>query len=866
MRWAILLAALFTGCGPAAICERFQLQCDLEEGIAWPEEPEDADGDVYSAAVDCDDTNADINPGTAEVCDGVDQDCDGLIDEDFSEPMQVWYLDEDGDGYGDPDIFEMACEARGGWVLEAGDCNDQNSDENPGEPEDCTNRDRDCDGDATAGSPDGALWYRDADDDGYGDPALTQLDCEAQEGWVSNDLDCDDTDDTVHPAAVEFCDELDHDCDGDPQADAVDLASFYGDADGDGYGDAAVSHQACELPPGWVDNDQDCDDGDSGTYPGADECPDTRDNDCDGTVDEGATGTASEWYADLDGDSYGDPLAVLLGCQQPLAYVADGTDCDDGDAAISPAGTEICTAVGDDPEDEDCDGLIDDDDHSLDTTTRSSWYPDSDGDGFGDPDEEQLACTEPADHGSDDSDCDDTDAEVYPGAPERCGNGLIDDCDSTTADAEAVCDLDTDAWSTSAPESWTGSSTADRLGRSLAMGDLDGDGLAEVIVGAYTHGSDDAGAVFLSFGATSGPGEWGATLSGGAVRDYAGQSVAAVGDIDGDGWSDLAVGAHGHDAGGSTSGVAHLVFGPITGDRTLGDDLDWTGESAGDRAGWAMSAAGDHDGDGLAELLVGAPWADGGAVYLVGSSEDTLGAKASLTAEGITDRFGKSVAGGGDIDGDGVDDLVVGAPASSSGAGAAYIFLGPLSGDVDASDAEEIITSSAGDYFGTSVALAGDVDGDGLEDVWGGGHRDDQGASETGSAWLFLGPATGASSTSLADAALYGVSKKDWLGYALAAAGDIDADGHADVLLGALGTDEGGTDAGAAWLVQGPVSGVSRVDHAGTAIFASASNEAFGTTVTGGGDVDGDDIPDLLIAGSDSDEAGTALLWRWLDP
>ena len=162
--------------------------------------------------------------------------------------------------------------------------------------------------------------------------------------------------------------------------------------------------------------------------------------------------------------------------------------------------------------------------------------------------------------------------------------------------------------------------------------------------------------------------------------------------------------------------------------------------------------------------------------------------------------------------------------------------------------------------------MAGDVDGDGLDDVWGGGHRDDQGAGESGTAWLFLGPATGATSTTQADGALYGVSKGDWLGYSLAVAGDIDADGHADVLLGAQGSDEGGTDAGSAWLVLGPVSGVSRVDNAGTAIFASAPEEAFGTAVAGGGDVDGDGVPDLLIAGSDSDEAGTALLWRWLEP
>ncbi len=289
-----------------------------------------------------------------------DRDSDGVLDVDDNCPEQVnpGQADADGDGEGD------ACDA-------------------------CT----------------------DVDGDGFGD---------TRHGATTCDADCDDSDASVHPDAIERCNGVDDDCDGDLDEDsAADASSWYADSDGDGFGDPASATTACAQPSGHVADASDCDDGDGTVHPDATERCDTIDNDCDGTVDEPDASDASSWYADHDGDGYGDAADSSVSCEPSTGRVADASDCDDGDPAISPAATEECNGV-----DDDCDGVVDEDD----AADASTWYADSDGDGFGDPFSTATACDRPSGHIGDASDCDDGDPASYPGAPEIWYDGVDQDC------------------------------------------------------------------------------------------------------------------------------------------------------------------------------------------------------------------------------------------------------------------------------------------------------------------------------------------------------------------------------------------------------------------------------------------------------
>ncbi|MCB9793934.1 MAG: putative metal-binding motif-containing protein [Alphaproteobacteria bacterium] len=402
-RWTTLIALLL-----AAGCRTKDVTTDsVEPG------PADADGDGYDEESDCDDLDANIHPGAEEICDGVDNDCDGVADAGAVD-AGTWYADADGDGYGDEATATQACETPSGMVGQGGDCDDMDAAYNPGATEDdCTDpNDYNCDG---------SVGYADADGDGF--PA-----CE----------DCDDADAAVNPDAAEVCDGLDNDCDGavddaDDSLDTSTASTWYADDDGDGYGDLDAPLLACELPSGAVADATDCDDGDAAVNPGASEVCNDLDDDCDGLVDDADdsldASTASTWYADADGDGYGDASAASVSCDAPSDAVADATDCDDGDAAVNPGASEVCNDL-----DDDCDGLVDDADSSLDASTGDTWYSDVDGDGYGDAASAVMACEQPSGVVEDDADCDDADAEAYPGALERL-DGDDDDCDSVTDEA-----------------------------------------------------------------------------------------------------------------------------------------------------------------------------------------------------------------------------------------------------------------------------------------------------------------------------------------------------------------------------------------------------------------------------------------------
>jgi MYXO-CTERM domain-containing protein len=400
--------------GASELCDGKDNDCDgtIDEGVTTTYYA-DSDGDGYgdpasttadcsapagyvAGATDCDDGDASVHPGASETCNSIDDDCDGTVDEGVA---TTYYADSDGDGYGDAASTAAACAAPAGYVAGSTDCDDTQASVHPGGSEVCDGLDNDCNGSVDDAASDFLTWYADSDGDGYGNAAVTTLDCAAPIGYVGDDTDCDDTDDTVYPGAPEVAyDGIDQDCDGD---------DIY-DADGDGY-DSIYAGGA------------DCDDYDASVYPGATEAADGVDGDCDGTVDEG-----TDWYDD-DGDG----------------YTEEGGDCDDTDAGVNPATVETEDGV-----DEDCDGRVD---------NGTAAY-DDDGDGYSENDrdcndgdaQQSPARVEVLDNGIDDDcdgvvdseasdpdgdgytvaggDCGESDPSVHPGAPELA-DGLDNDCD-----------------------------------------------------------------------------------------------------------------------------------------------------------------------------------------------------------------------------------------------------------------------------------------------------------------------------------------------------------------------------------------------------------------------------------------------------
>ena len=253
---------------------------------------------------DCDDTNAATSPAAYEICDGIDNNCDGNTDDSGALNAITWYADTDADGYGDGASSVTACEAPSNHVTNDGDCDDTNAAANPGADEVCDGADNDCDGTADEASAlDATTWYTDSDSDSYGDASTAQVTCTAPSGTVMDDTDCNDGDGAVFPGASETCDGTDNDCDGvTDESDAADASTWYADLDSDGFGNASSTSQSCSQPSGHVADSTDCDDTSASTNPGGTEVCDFSDNDCDGTTDEDDAADAATWYLDSDSD------------------------------------------------------------------------------------------------------------------------------------------------------------------------------------------------------------------------------------------------------------------------------------------------------------------------------------------------------------------------------------------------------------------------------------------------------------------------------------------------------------------------------------------------------------------------------------
>jgi hypothetical protein len=398
-------------------------------------------------------------------------------------------------------------------------------------------------------------------------------------------------------------------------------------------------------------------------------------------------------------------------------------------------------------------------------------------------------------------------------------------------------------------------------------GDVDGDGLDDLLIGSWQGAANSA---YLVLGPATGTLDLsgaGAKFVGEGADDGAGVSVSGAGDVDSDGHDDLFIGAYRNDEGGDGAGAAYLVLGPVSGTLDLAlADAKLVGEEAYDGAGYRnrVSGAGDVDGNGHDDLLVGAynDEADynAGAAYLVlGPATGTLDLSlADAKLLGDRSDLAGTVSGAGDVDGDGLDDLLVGAYYNGGiNEGAAYLVLGPVTGTINLSMADaKLVGEEADDWAGYDVSDAGDVDSDGHDDLLVGALHNSEGGHDAGAAYLVLGPVTGSRDLSLADAKLVGEGPGDYAG-PVSGAGDVDADGHDDVLVGAMYGNEGGENAGAAYLVLGPVTGTLDLSRADVKLVGEEANDHVGYSVAGAGDVDSDGRADLLVGAPYNDEGGT---------
>ena len=672
-------------------------------------------------ALDCDDVFDSINPDAEEYCDGIDNNCDTVIDEDTSVDAPVWYIDNDSDGYGSGDSTAIACSQPSGYAGTADDCDDSDASVSPAGLEVCGDGvDNDCSGDADGSdASDAIVQYADGDGDGYGDDTTATTGCDFAAGttWVSVGGDCDDAASGVNPGALEVCDgSVDENCDGSiDEATASDAATWYLDSDSDGYGDASNTTPACSQPSGYVADSSDCDDSSGDISPAAEEvCENSTDDDCDGVLDECAiqddlsmADAEAVYSGSANYDYAGAAVALADWDGDGNAEIFVGANYNDDGAANSGAvfmwyGPSSGSATGSAADLE----FMGDSSASR-TGEAIAMLADQDLDGFG-----ELAIGAPG--------YDDLDADA--GAVYLVTGQVTADMD--LADAIMLA----------------GSYAQGNFGVSLSVGDVDNDGYDDLMVGAPSYSYGYAYVFHGPITSDAFDSDAGTTITGAVYGDTLGTAVSTGGDVDGDGIHDMLVGAPSAD---SDAGAAYLFYGSSTSSAA---DVTFSG-AAGDKAGSALSVLGDLNSDGYSDMVIGAPSSTNGTAYVVFgpiTSDVDLSTAADMTFTG--DASGDQAGAAfnlADFDGDGDHDLVLGAPytdTSNSNSGTAYLFYGPFTaGTVAVTSSDAAFTGTSSNAHAGESLASGDSDGDGYDDLLIGASRETISYRIEGAASLLLG-------------------------------------------------------------------------------------------------------------------------------
>lgn len=610
---------------------------------------------------DCDDDDPAVHPDAAEHCNGRDDDCDDVVDEADSEDALTWYRDADGDGYGVGEDTAVACTSPDGHAAVSGDCDDNTAEVHPSAAKVCNGLDDDCDG-LTDGSDAISTWYRDADGDGYGtsDTSISGEGCDAPAGYVVADGDCADDDPAISPEAVETCDnEVDEDCTGNARDCTFwgehELAEAYAIYRGDvgtyntGWDLAGADANGDGLADLWIGSPYGATPSDTGALflvagpeAGSVGIRDVADATLTvATDDKEVLGHANA--GDIDGDGYEDLWAVVQYGPSPDWFCL----------VLTPVSGTILV-------DEEADlrwEARSEDDHAF--TGAVDAGKDLDGDGMadavsGDANHDDLAgAVVPLFTDELTGDYDLTDSPIFllgsseeelgwdvALASDSNGDGMDDVMagaphnGETALDAGAAYVLD----EFPADGSYTiedvahmlvGVAKEDLAGDNVAgVGDLNDDGYGDLAIGARGAFRSvlSGGEVYVFFGPVgtrTSLSEADAIVYG-HVAGLNASPVAGDEDVDGDGLPDLLIGGWGQGIEGDLPGSAWLVHSPPEeGTWSLADaDATWTGEAASDDAGWAVALTGDTNGDGYADVLVGAieqssVVPNGGAAYLL---------------------------------------------------------------------------------------------------------------------------------------------------------------------------------------------------------------------------------------------------------
>jgi PKD repeat protein len=407
----------------------------------------------------------------------------------------------------------------------------------------------------------------------------------------------------------------------------------------------------------------------------------------------------------------------------------------------------------------------------------------------------------------------------------------------------------------------TGGQENSGFGYSVASaGDVNGDGYDDVIVGAYLYdtGELDAGKVFVYYGSANGlsqTADW--TAEGNQANAYFGFAASNAGDINGDGYADVIIGAYRYSNGQNNEGAVFVYHGSANG---LSQTPDWMMESNLENArfGYAVAGAGDVNGEGYDGVIIGAPALNGnrGRVYLFSGSPIGLGSTPTwmVSGEQSGSRLGWSVSGAGDVNGDGYKDLVIGAPLYNSTeirGGAAFIYHGPLSGTGSISDAAWVVWGGQAEaQLGHVVAGAGDVNGDGYDDVIISAPKYNSRNNSRGKVFVYYGSSSGLSLSNGWSVASNGNGVI--FGTSVAGAGDVDGDSFDDIIIGAPYAGRNGK----VFIYYGSANGLAATRM--TELIGPQAKGRFGWSVNSAGDVNGDGFADVVIGAVSYSEEFTA--------